>query len=155
MAEAMRPFSVVSTVIAAVLALVPPWTGEERLALLGDHPQMDVTRVALDPADPARVRVGGLTFLGGVQLRSRDPAFGGFSSLSVDGDRFTLLSDRGNFIRFRMGPDWAPHGLSFASLPAGPGTGWENRDRDSESMTRDPATGRVWVGFEDSNMVWR
>ncbi|KQM64484.1 hypothetical protein ASE75_10375 [Sphingomonas sp. Leaf17] len=142
-------------VVLLVLTLVPGWSGEERLALLGTRPSMTATRVVLDRRDPARTRVGGLTFQGGVILGSRDSGFGGFSALNVTGDRFTLLSDGGNIVQFHMGADWQPHGLAFANLPAGPGLGWEKRDRDSESMTVDPATGRIWVGFEGYNAIWR
>ena len=151
----MRVWLVAVSVVVLVLAVVPAWTGEERLALLGTHPQLDATRVVLDPRDPSRTRVGELTFLGGVALTSRDPAFGGFSALAVRGDRFTLLSDGGNIVRFRMGADWQPHGIAFANLRSGPRTGWDKRDRDSESLAVDPLTGRVWVGFENSNSVWR
>lgn len=141
--------------IAAVLLLVPGWTGETRLALLGARAEMRVARVPLDPRDPARTRVGRLSYLGGVALTSRDPAFGGFSALAVAGDRFTLLGDGGTVVGFRMGADWRPHALRFANLPAGPGTGWEKRDRDSESMATDPASGRIWTGFESRTAIWR
>ena len=146
-------------VILAVLLIVPGWTGEERLALLGDRPQMIATRVPLDPADPRHVRLGALTYLGGVRLRSIDPAFGGYSALSVatrpDGNRFTMLSDGGNVVSFTMGDDWRPRRLRFLNLPAGPGIGWDKRDRDSESMAVDPGNGRIWVGFERHNAIWR
>lgn len=144
--------------VPMVLALVPSWTGAVRLPLLGDDPTMkprvDTRRVLLDPADPSRVHVGRLTFLGGVWLTSPDPAFGGFSSLSVHGQRVTLLSDGGNIVRFRLDERWRASQPWFANLPAGPGTGWEKGDRDSESMATDP-TGRIWVGFESANQIWR
>ena len=146
-------------VILAVLLIVPGWAGEERLPLLGRHPELTVRRVDLDPADPSRRRLGSLTYLGGAELRSRDPAFGGYSSLRVEqrpnGDRFTLLSDGGNIVAFTMGADWRPHGVQFQNLPQGPGTGWEKRDRDTESMAADPATGLIWVGYERYNAIWR
>jgi len=138
-----------------ILALVPGWTGEQRLALFAGKPQMDVHRVDLDPRDPSRRRVGALTYLGGIALTSRLPAFGGYSSLTVTGDRFLLLSDGGNIIRFRMGANWQPHDLRFSNLPAGPGTGWQKEDRDSESLAVDPKTGQFWVGFEGYNQIWR
>jgi hypothetical protein len=151
----MRVVPVAFSVILLVLGGVPSWSGEERLPLLGRRAQIDAARVDLDPRDPKRTRVGGLVFLGGVRLTSRDPAFGGFSALHVRGDRFTLLSDGGNIVRFRMGTDWQPYGLAFANLPGGPGIGWDKRDRDSESLAVDPATGRAWVGFENSGAIWR
>lgn len=146
---------VILLVVLLVLMIVPGWSGESKLHLLEQAPNMAVKRVTLDPRDPDRRRVGALTFLGGVSLTSRDPAFGGFSSMTVVGDRFTLLSDGGNIVGFRMGADWAPHGLSFANVPGGPALGWQKADRDSESMTIDPATGQIWVGYENYNAIWR
>ena len=140
-------------VILAVLLLCPTWSGEERLPLYRGIPTVRTRPVTLGPGNPQRV--GALTFLGGLQLLSGDPAFGGFSSMTVEGDRFTLLSDGGLIFGFRMASPMRPHDPWFGALPAGPRTGWRKLDRDSESMVRDPATGRIWVGFERYNMIWR
>lgn len=157
--NAMRRLLTILFVGVSVCAIVPTWSGEARLDLLGKRAQLTATRVMLDRTDPSHVRVGGLTYLGGIALASRDRAFGGFSSLDVTaaaaGDRFTLLSDGGNVVQFDMGADWRPHRIAFTNLPAGPGIGWEKRDRDSESMAIDLTTGKIWVGFEDSNAIWR
>ena len=123
--------------------------------VLGERAAIDAARVAIDPGDPARVKVGALTYLGGVVLSSSDGAFGGFSSLSVAGDRFTLLSDGGTIVRFRMDAGFKVSEPWFGDLPAGPGGGWDKSDRDSEAMTVDPASGHVWVGFERANQIWR
>ncbi|MBB5711360.1 esterase-like activity of phytase family protein [Sphingomonas xinjiangensis] len=123
--------------------------------ILGDRPNIAVQPVQLDARHSGHIRVGALTWLGGVRLTSQDPAFGSFSAMLLDGDRFTLLSDYGNVVRFRMGADWRPREIRFADLPGGPGTGWEKHDRDAESMTVDPASGRIWVGFEWANAIWR
>ncbi|MCT8001171.1 esterase-like activity of phytase family protein [Sphingomonas sanguinis] len=138
-----------------ILALVPGWAGRDRLPLYEGAPQMDAHRVALDPHDPSRRRLGALTYLGGVELTGRSPAFGGFSSLTVSGEHFMLLSDGGNVARFTMGADWKPHGLRFDNLPSGPANGWLKSDRDSESLAVDPTTGTLWVGFENFNQIWR
>ncbi len=150
----MRRLGTLLFVVAAVLLIVPGWTGATRLRLLGGHSTITTRSVPLDPAHPARRRVGALTWLGGLELGSPDPAFGGFSALTVEGGRITLLSDGGNVVRFglRSGQATAP---VFGNLPGGPATGWEKRDRDSESMTVDPRTGTVWVGFERANAIWR
>lgn len=141
--------------VLLILLFVPSWSGEPRLALLPATAEMAAHRVVIDPLDPGRVKLGGLTFLGGVYLTGPAPAFGGFSAMTVEGDRFTLLSDGGNIVSFRMGPDWQVREPHFAELPGGPGRGWHKSDRDSESLTRDPATGRLWVGFERANEIWR
>jgi hypothetical protein len=132
-----------------------PSSGEDGRPRLGNHPDMTATPVPLDPHDPSRVKVDALTYLGGVQLHSKDPAFGGFSSMLVEGDHFTLLSDGGNVVWFRMGADFKPFDVRFGDLTDGPGYGWGKGSRDSESMTIDPVTRKIWVGFEGTNHIWR
>lgn len=132
-----------------------PSAGPDSRRILGDDPNIAVTRIPLVAGDPGKVRIDALTWLGGARLTSRDRAFGGFSSMFVDGDRLTLLSDAGNIVRFRLDPQWQPHDVRFGDLPAGPGTGWGRPDRDSESIVRDPASGRIWVGFEGASSIWR
>jgi hypothetical protein len=132
-------------VILCVLLIVPGWTGEERVTSYPHGLTVTATSVRLNPGDPLRRRVGALTFLGGISLSSTTRGFG----------RFALLSDSGNLLRFRMGADWRIHDVTGEDLPAGPGTGWEKRDRDSESMVVDPAGRHLWVGFEQANQIWR
>lgn len=141
--------------VLLLLLFLPSWSGDERLALLPERAEMEAHPVALDWRDSERTKLGGLTFLGGVYLTGPKPAFGGFSAMLVEGDRFTLLSDGGNIVSFRMGFDWKVREPRFAELPAGPGRGWHKSERDSESLTRDPATGQLWVGFERANEIWR
>lgn len=151
MTAAMRVLLAVLIVLLCQISA----SGEEPRLIFQGRATMTATRVPLDAHDPARQRVGALTYLGGVRLTSPQRAFGGFSSMQVLGDRFTLLSDGGHIVRFRMGADFKPFALAMGALSAGPGTGWNKADRDSESQTSDPATGRVWVGFEQSNAIWR
>ncbi|MEP7005093.1 MAG: esterase-like activity of phytase family protein [Sphingomonas bacterium] len=141
--------------VLLLLFLTPTWMGSSQLPLLGDDPVFEAQPVSLDAGRPALRRVGQLTWLGGVQLTGHTPAFGGFSSMRVAGDHFTLLSDGGNIVRFRMDSRWRLSERGFAELPAGPGAGWGKEDRDSESMTIDPGTGQIWVGFERANAIWR
>ena len=141
--------------VLLVLLLVPGWSGAERLPLLGDHAEIHAEPVMLVEGHPEVKRIGALEWLGGVELTSPDPAFGSFSAMSVAGKRFTLLSDQGNIVRFRMGADWRIRGPRFANLTEGPGDGWSKTDRDSESMAVDQATNDVWIGFENSNEIWR
>lgn len=151
----MRRRFVLATVVLAPLMLGAGWSGPEQRPRLGTDALIEARPVALDESDPVRRRVGALTFLGGVALSSPDRAFGGFSALAVAGDRFTLVGDGGNLVRFRLGADWRVREVVFADLPGGPGSGWEKRERDAESLAVDPATGRAWVGFEVRNQIWR
>lgn len=150
----MRRVVTLLFVVVAVLTIVPGWTGETRLPLLGGIARIDARPVALDPADPRRRRVGRLAFVGGWHLTSPDPAFGGFSSIAVAGDRVTLLSDGGNLVGFTLGGDSQPRDASFGRLAAGPGIGWEKRDRDSEAMAVGD-DGVRWVGFESLPAIFR
>ena len=138
-----------------VLFLVPEGTRPVHRPVLGKRADMRATPVMFDRDDSRRRRVGDLVWLGGIKLSSHDPAFGGYSSLSIAGDHFTLLSDGGNIVRFVLGSDWKVRAAEFGDLPGGPGTGWSKRSRDSESMSVDPKTGAIWVGFENANAFWR
>lgn len=139
-----------------VLALVPGWSGAERLPLLGGEARIEVRHLPLlSASEPARTRIGALDYLGGVELKSPDRAFGGFSALHVRGERFLLMSDGGGLVRFAMGADWRMRDASFADIGQGPRTGWDKRDRDSEALAVDPDTGTHWVAFENVNAIWR
>lgn len=140
-------------VILTVLLLVPGWSGTERLPLYAKVPVITAEPVALYPKNPKRRDLGPFTYLGGVVLRGDDPAFGGFSSMHVEGDRFSLLSDGGALVQFTMGADWRPRDVAVREI-AGPGTGWEKRDRDTESLAVRP-DGSVLVGYERHNQIWR
>jgi hypothetical protein len=137
-----------------VLAGIPS-SGPESRPRLGRDPNIGVTAVRLDPGRPERRKLDALTYLGGVRLTSRDPAFGGFSAMRVEGDRFTLVSDAGNVVMFRMGADFRPLDIRFSDLPGGPGYGWAKGSRDVESIAGDTASGKTWIGFENANMIWR
>lgn len=142
--------------VLLLLLLLPNYSGEARLALFGPTPVVVKTqRVELDWREPSRRQLGKLHFLGGIRFESASRAFGGFSGMLVDGENFTLLSDGGNIVRFQLDRSWQVRNLQLGELPDGPGRGWSKRDRDSESLTRDPETGQLWVGFEEVNEVWR
>ena len=134
--------------VLLILLLVPPWTGEERLALFDRGGTLAAKPVA------APRRVGALTLVGMVQLEGASPAFGGFSAVALRGGRLILLSDGGNWFQFGL-----RHGsvvdARVGYLPAGPGLGWAKGDRDSESLALDPTTGAAWIGFETFNQIWR
>jgi hypothetical protein len=141
--------------ILLILIAAPSYSGEEPAPRFVGRPRMSAMRVAIDPTDHANIRIGALTYLGGVRLKSPALAFGGFSSMVTDGRRFALLSDGGHIVRFDMDRKFHISGVAFGELRYGPGSGWLKIDRDSESVTSDPATGRFWVGFEQTNEIWR
>lgn len=149
------PLGIALSILVIYLG-VPHWMGEARFNFPEAGPiQLRATRVTLDPNDPARRRLGSLTYLGGVELDGPGKSFGGYSALAVQGGAFTMVSDRGMMLTFHMGADWVPRDARVAPLPAGPGAGWTQDERDSESLAIDEAGDRAWVGFERWNQVWR
>lgn len=110
--------------------------------------------VRLDPRDPARTRLGALTYLGGWVLTSTDPRFGGLSAMTRDGDGFLAISDRGALVRIEPRGNRPPRGYVAGLLPDGPPLRMSGHGRDAESSTRD-AEGNLWVGFEGANAIWR
>lgn len=111
---------------------------------------MEARPLPLNSSDPDQRQVGTLAYLGGWELRSDNPGFGGISSLLVDGaGQILALSDAGTLMGFHVGPGAATRRPFIAPLPVRA----QDSDRpwwswDSESMTHDPATDRYWVGFE-------
>jgi hypothetical protein len=65
---------------------------------------LEARPVALYPNEPERRRMGGLIFLGGLELTSPDHHFGGLSGLAIDpdGSRMLALSDRGRWVGARL-----------------------------------------------------
>lgn len=116
-------------------------------------PGMSVTFVPLavrKSADSA-YHLGAFRLEGAWHMKSRSWFFGSYSALLAMPDRSLLaISDGGDYLRFM------PPGPSGAIVDSGhvlPGYPADKRDRDSESATRDPATGRIWLGLEGSNAV--
>ena len=129
--------------------------------------------VAVKPLSGFRVRYsaervfGGLEWLGGVELSSSDPRFGGFSGLlSLDaGGRILAVSDRGVWFSatVRQGPDGEPLGVEGAMIAPildERGTSLEGKHSgDAEALTLmpdDPDAG-IFVSFEQQHRVlgWR
>ena len=109
--------------------------------------------VMLDRDDPGRSEFGELTLLGAWKLKSNNPLFGGISSMRVTNGHFMALSDFAYAFDFDFDGKRRTVPLLGRALP-GIYTSPEP-DRDSESMTTDPVSGDVWVGFEYSNAIRR
>lgn len=145
----MRTVPVLTIIAAAALAaglLAAPRTSGQ--------PTIRAEAVALDAGNLARTSVGSLRYLGGWVLRGDDERFGGISSMAVRRGEVVALSDAGTLMRFRIAANGRIGDVRITPLPAGPGTVASKRNRDSESLQRDPS-GRFWVGFEGANEIWR
>lgn len=134
------------------LAIVPTWSGEPRLEQL--PPNVVVQAKAWAPEGGWPKRIGRLEPVGAVTLTANHAAFGSFSGLALWRGQAILLSDNGSFVRIAIRGN-VMRTLASGALPGGPETGWSKLERDSESLTIDPATGQLWVGFERANAIFR
>lgn len=107
--------------------------------------------IPLNPDDPAQTMLGPLRYLGGWQLTSDDRRFGAISGLAVDGETLLGLSDQG--MLFRFAPPPVGNRVEIVPLIEGPGERGSKADRDSESLVLHD--GRIWIGYENSNQIWR
>lgn len=116
--------------------------------------------VALDPTDRTVRQVGRLHFLGGLDLRSKEVAFGGLSGLSVTADgQLTAVTDRGQWFTALIVRDDAGRLVDLTDAALGPLLDTKGRPikgewRDAEALERLP--GGDWlVSFEQRHRVWR
>ncbi|MGL5838904.1 MAG: esterase-like activity of phytase family protein [Sphingorhabdus sp.] len=117
---------------------------------------ISVTALPLDTERPSRKKVGSLTFMGAWQLRSANSAFGAISGMTAIGNnRFLAVGDAGTLIGFTFNNGTKLTNVFIADLPGATGENINYRDRDSEGIAYDPASGRVWISYEVRHMIRR
>lgn len=108
-------------------------------------------------SDAARIGgAGGPLLTGAWQLTSPNTAFESWSALlALDGGQTLLaISDRGQYARFPA-PVLAGGPAAAIIGPVLPGSDDFKPLQDMESATRDPASGRTWLGLEGRNAILR
>ena len=109
-------------------------------AAIADPLVVETKPVRLNVEDRAHTVVGRLAFLGGLELSSEDPRFGGLSGLSVDarGRRLVAVSDAGYWFEAELvlAEDGGLVGLGDAEI-------WPLRGEDGA-----PLEGKRWGGAE-------
>lgn len=88
-------------------------------------------------------------------LSSANRDFGSVSAMMRDSSGFTTISDHGAITRFKMSADGLIFDASIAPLPRGCAVDELKTSRDTESLSRDPKTHEVLIGFEWSNALCR
>jgi hypothetical protein len=142
--------------ILLLLLLMVAAVGGHRVYSRNYSQQIELVPLALDESDRERTKVGALTFLKAWELRSENSDFGGISALVVtDEKRFLAVSDAGTLIGFTLGQADRMDDSFIAALPGAVGANVDYRDRDSEGMAYDPASGRIWVSYEARHAVRR
>ncbi|MBA3897589.1 MAG: esterase-like activity of phytase family protein [Sphingomonadaceae bacterium] len=121
----------------------------------GQPIEIAATPVALVANHPEWTRAGALRFVAGWRLTSPASAFGGLSSLDVEGSEVTALSDAGLIVRFHLGRFGHASRARIIPVSRGCGGGILAAGRDTESLAHDPAGGGWWIGFEGRNVICR
>ncbi len=131
-------------------------------AALAQGTELSVSPVPLAPGEGPGQRLGQLVYLGGLEVSSGAPGFGGWSdgTASPDLSHMLLISDRGHSVALTLLRDpesGAPVGLEAGALeplldqagaPVEGPLGW-----DAEALA-DLGEGRYAVGFEQDQRIW-
>ena len=108
---------------------------------------------AIEPLEVPDAKLGELEVAGAWQLSSPNYRFGAYSGLLAMGDgTLVAVSDAGRKMRLAE-PSAGPVSAildDFGALPT-----QEKHLVDAESVTRDPASGTIWAGYEGSNQIVR
>lgn len=126
-----------------------------------DPIEVRTIKVPLNPEQPTLMRVGKLSYRGGIELQSPSDRFGGFSALglSADGARMVALTDEGN--RFDADLVYSSNG-DLAGLRnteiftlTGPGAVplMDKSMADAEAMSPG-VDGEIIVSFERNHRLW-
>lgn len=119
----------------------------------GEHVD-DRAILTVEPVPFPRGRFGEVTIAGAWRLSSPNSHFSSYSALlAMDDGTLLAVSDWGRMLKMTA-PD-SPHRTAprfgyFATLEEG-----DKHFRDIEAVTRDPATGRIWGAYENSNLIER
>ena len=129
-------FAVLATNISAPPEPPPP--GPEIATLMFEP-------VMLDESAPDRRRIGALEFLGGWALSSNSSRFGGLSSLHVEGNAVTALSDSGTLVPLRLAGGTRARAAAHRSAGrrSGPGDSQVESRYRIDGGARPLAVGRV------------
>jgi len=117
-----------------------------------------------DPENPTDTKAGRLTYVGGLELTSDHPSFGGLSGLIIGdkGDALISVSDQGNWVTADViSENNRPMGLGEALIAPMRGTDGAplsgKRNTDAESLTvaygADPRTSPTIVSFERNHRL--
>jgi len=126
-----------------------------------DHSQsVQAIALPLPTGGDTRIgRQGGPVLTGAWQLVSPNSGFESYSALlALDGGKTLLaISDRGQFARFAA-PGETVGRIDLKPVELGavlPGSDAFKPLQDMEAATRDPVSGRIWLGLEGRNAILR
>jgi hypothetical protein len=154
---------VVGTLFVALVGPAGSFANAEKLryAAAPTHIEIEATPItSFNNHDPSLVRFGELEFRGGLELTSKNPAFGGISGLHIepDGAHFLAVTDNGSWLRGRiLYRDGKPIGIADAEMA--PILGMDGKPLvargwyDTESLTE--RDGVFYIGIERVEQIVR
>ncbi|RIV85398.1 esterase-like activity of phytase family protein [Aurantiacibacter xanthus] len=137
-------------VVALSLLIAPgTWLRDDPNAAAQDLVRLEQLDVAQPEGWP-----DGLTLAGAWNVANPNPDFGGYSALRIDpeGAGFIAYSDRGTYARLPRPPFAGSAPALTAVFPRDP---LLHDPQDVESVTSDPASGTIWMGYENHNAIRR
>ncbi len=135
-----------------LVAAVPASCLREAPPPLNTQQRISITPLPLPPQVEIASLLGAFRLEGAWRIDSPNRHFGSYSAMvRLEDGQLLAISDRGTALRFSP-PGTAPRPVWIGEMQF---TSKRSRDRDAESATRDPASGRVWIATEGSNAISR
>jgi Esterase-like activity of phytase len=128
---------------------------EKRPVPLAEVPSAPLEIEARAVLNPVVVTQFPFHFVKAWTLSSPNRDFGSVSAMMRDSIGFTTISDHGAIVRFKMTADGNVFDASTSPLPRGCALDELKTSRDAESVSRDPQTRDVLIGFEWTNAICR
>ncbi len=152
------------TLIAATLIAIASFSFFNTPAQGAKTLDIEARNIAWNPENPRDLTAGELTYVGGLELSSDHPDFGGLSGLIIgkEGDALIAVSDQGNWFTADLtSEDNRPTGLRDALIApmmgpdATPLSGKHNTDAESLTVAygTDPRTSPTIVSFERNHRL--
>ena len=131
---------------------VTTWLRSERVTIVpGDT--LHLRALPLPSQAKLNAHLGPFRLEGAWHMTLGSDKFGGYSALiPLPDKRLLAITDYGGFLTF-MPPGGRPYNPRVGTLLSDPRN--EKRGVDTESATRDPKTGTIWLGLEYSNAIVR
>src|SRR5258707_2619554 len=131
----------------------------------GEPADIQSTRIPLFPTHASEKRAGMLIYRGGLELRSGNRTFGGWSDLAVnaDGSEILSISDEAHWLRAHLSYDAngdlaGANSAEIAPMLDMQGRALRGKEGDAEGLTLErpgDLYGTVAVSFERNVRVWR
>jgi len=143
----------IALLILLIGVTVTTWARSERVLIVPDD-TLHFTALKLPPQAKLAAHLGPFRLVGAWHMTLGSYKFGGYSALvALPDQRLLAVADNGRFLTFM--PPGCRHRYTpiLGELLTDPRN--DKRGVDTESATRDPKTGEIWLGLEFLNAIVR